>query len=56
MLNASHRRLNILTNEWILVSPHRAKRPWLGQVEKTPLENLPQYDPTCYLCPRGQAE
>jgi len=54
MLNASHRRLNILTHEWILVSPHRAKRPWLGQVEKTPLENLPQYDPTCYLCPRNE--
>jgi len=54
MLNASHRRLNILTHEWTLVSPHRAKRPWLGQVEKTPLENLPQYDPTCYLCPRNE--
>jgi len=54
MLNAPHRRLNILTQEWILVSPHRAKRPWLGQVEKTPLENLPQYDPTCYLCPRNE--
>jgi UDPglucose--hexose-1-phosphate uridylyltransferase len=33
------------------VSPHRAKRPWLGQVEKTPPENLPAYDPACYLCP-----
>jgi len=54
MLNASHRRLNILTHEWILVSPHRAKRPWLGQVEETTLENLPQYDPTCYLCPRNE--
>lgn len=46
-----HRRLNLLTGEWILVSPHRAKRPWLGQVEKTPPENLPEYDPSCYLCP-----
>src|SRR5512147_1405383 len=49
-----HRRLNPLTGEWVLVSPHRAKRPWLGQVEKTPPENLPQYDPTCYLCPRNE--
>jgi UDPglucose--hexose-1-phosphate uridylyltransferase len=49
-----HRRLNSLTGEWVLVSPHRAKRPWLGQVEKTPPENLPQYDPTCYLCPRNE--
>ncbi len=46
-----HRRLNLLTGEWVLVSPHRAKRPWLGQVEKTPPEDLPQYDPECYLCP-----
>jgi UDPglucose--hexose-1-phosphate uridylyltransferase len=46
-----HRRLNLLTGQWVLVSPHRAKRPWLGQVEKTALENLPAYDPDCYLCP-----
>lgn len=46
-----HRRLNILTGQWVLVSPHRAKRPWLGQVEKTPIEILPTYDPGCYLCP-----
>src|SRR5512138_2832226 len=49
-----HRRLNALTGEWVLVSPHRAKRPWLGQVEKTPPENLPRYDPTCYLCPGNE--
>ncbi len=49
-----HRRLNILTGQWVLVSPHRAKRPWLGQVEKIPPENLPQYDPTCYLCPGNE--
>ncbi len=46
-----HRRLNPLTGEWVLVSPHRARRPWLGQVEKVPPENLPAYDPACYLCP-----
>ncbi len=51
MLDTPHRRFNQLTREWVLVSPHRAKRPWLGQVEKAPPENLPQYDPTCYLCP-----
>lgn len=50
-IETPHRRFNPLTNEWVLVSPHRAKRPWQGQVEKMPPENLPQYDPSCYLCP-----
>ncbi len=49
--NRPHRRFNALTREWVLVSPHRAKRPWLGQVETTPTEFLPAYDPVCYLCP-----
>jgi UDPglucose--hexose-1-phosphate uridylyltransferase len=49
-----HRRLNPLTNEWVLVSPHRGRRPWLGQIEKGEAESLPQYDPNCYLCPGNQ--
>ncbi|MGM1056580.1 MAG: UDP-glucose--hexose-1-phosphate uridylyltransferase [Bacteroidota bacterium] len=46
-----HRRYNILTGEWILVSPHRTKRPWQGKTEKSATEIQPEYDPTCYLCP-----
>jgi UDPglucose--hexose-1-phosphate uridylyltransferase len=46
-----HRRLNPLTNEWVLVSPHRATRPWQGEVAKLPTANEPAYDPSCYLCP-----
>lgn len=46
----SHKRLNILTNEWVLVSPHRAKRPWQGQNEAISKEVRPSYDETCYLC------
>jgi UDPglucose--hexose-1-phosphate uridylyltransferase len=49
--DAPHRRYNILTGEWVLVSPHRTKRPWQGKVEKTPDERRPTYDPQCYLCP-----
>jgi UDPglucose--hexose-1-phosphate uridylyltransferase len=47
----SHRRFNPLTEEWVQVSPHRAKRPWQGQVEKTSAGESNAYDPTCYLCP-----
>src|SRR5712692_5243564 len=46
-----HRRLNLLTSEWVLVSPHRAGRPWQGQIEKVPAEHQLEYDPACYLCP-----
>lgn len=46
-----HKRLNPLTEEWVLVSPHRSIRPWLGKTEKYELVNLPTYDSECYLCP-----
>lgn len=47
----AHRRYNPLTREWVLVSPQRTQRPWLGHVEERPKDQLPEYDSACYLCP-----
>jgi len=46
-----HRRYNPLMDEWILISPHRTKRPWQGKQEKSAPDERPKYDPDCYLCP-----
>jgi len=49
-----HRRYNALTGDWILVSPHRTQRPWLGRVESAAPEQRPTHDPKCYLCPGNE--
>ena len=49
-----HRRFNALTGDWVLVSPHRLKRPWRGKVEKPAVADRPRYDPGCYLCPGNE--
>ena len=46
-----HRRFNPLTREWVLVSPQRTSRPWQGQNETGERDEIPSYDPECYLCP-----
>jgi UDPglucose--hexose-1-phosphate uridylyltransferase len=46
-----HRRYNPLLGEWLLVSPHRTKRPWQGKIERVSRTDVPEYDASCYLCP-----
>lgn len=52
MTELSHRRRNLLTGRWTLVSPQRLQRPWQGETA-TPAPPAPRHDPHCHLCPRN---
>jgi len=38
-----HRRQNMLTGDWVLVSPQRTKRPWQGSITPPVNEKLSRY-------------
>jgi UDPglucose--hexose-1-phosphate uridylyltransferase len=52
--HSPHRRYNPLVRDWVLISPQRTQRPWLGIVDKIPRVDEVEYDPSCYLCPRNE--
>ncbi len=54
LVDQPHRRYDPLRDEWVLVSPGRTQRPWVGAVETTDEQDRPPHDPACYLCPGNQ--
>ena len=46
-----HRRFDALSGRWVLVSPHRARRPWQGQQDAPDRSEPLRFDPQCFLCP-----
>jgi len=47
----STRRQNSLTGDWVLVSPQRNSRPWVGSQESLPETPAVPHDKNCPLCP-----
>ena len=50
MTGGAHKRQNLLTGDWVLVSPHRLLRPWQGEVSEPVHPAAVSHDPDCYLC------
>lgn len=46
-----HLRYNPLRDSWVLVSAHRMKRPWAGQLEEASEDHTARHDPSNPLCP-----
>ena len=49
----AERRHNVLTGEWVIVSPGRVKRPWQGAEAAPPAAPTNRWQHDCYLCPRN---
>lgn len=44
-------RWHPLREEWVIVAAHRQNRPWTGATVHGVEKEIPEYDPSCYLCP-----
>ncbi|MDP2012049.1 MAG: UDP-glucose--hexose-1-phosphate uridylyltransferase [Phenylobacterium sp.] len=49
-MSRPERRLNLLTGDWVLVSPQRVSRPWQGAASEAAVPERVVHDPACYLC------
>jgi len=47
----SVKRWNPVLGEWVIIAPATSVRPWSGSVVSTARHELPDRDPSCYLCP-----
>lgn len=47
-------RWHPLREEWVIIAAHRQNRPWIGETLRNEKNELPEYDPACYLCPGNQ--
>lgn len=50
----SMKRWHPYLGEWVIIAPVTSGRPWSGVVVGPPQEDLPAFDPACYLCPGVQ--
>ena len=50
-MKLSFKRLNPLMGEWVIFAPATAVRPWSGTLVSATKSELPEFDPSCYLCP-----
>ena len=44
-------RWHPLRREWVVISSHRDRRPWLGETVDDATSSRPPYESECYLCP-----
>jgi UDPglucose--hexose-1-phosphate uridylyltransferase len=45
------KRWHPLRQEWVVYAAHRNNRPWTTGTSALKIQEVPVYDPACYLCP-----